>query len=382
MRRRAAHVLVAGVSARAIAEAATRAGYRVTAIDAFGDADLCALPGARSVALPRDLGVRWSALAAARASRLFECDAVAYAGGMENHPAAVRLLAAGRALWGSSPAVLRRARDPLALAAALRARGIAAPRVLPAAPSAASRAARARWLVKPRASGGGHGIVPWRRGAPLPPRHVLQERVDGVPGSAVFVADGRRARVLGVTTQLSGDPAFGALGFRYAGSLLASTVTAARAAALVDAVVEELGLRGLGCVDFVALDREPVPIEVNPRWSASMELVERATGRHVFALHARACAGELPPVAPPAGAPVLGKAIVYAREPVAMPDTRAWLGDDSVRDVPHPGERIAAGSPICTVFAAGHDAADCHAALVARAEGVYRAVRPGARRPA
>jgi len=35
--------------------------------------------------------------------------------------------------------------------------------------------------------------------------------------------------------------------------------------------------------------------------------------------------------------------------------------------VPHPGESIAAGRPICTVFASGSDAAGCEASLAARA---------------
>jgi len=41
------------------------------------------------------------------------------------------------------------------------------------------------------------------------------------------------------------------------------------------------------------------------------------------------------------------------------------------RDIPHPGERIAEGRPICTVLAAGGDALACHAALVDRAARVY-----------
>ena len=37
------------------------------------------------------------------------------------------------------------------------------------------------WLAKPFASGGGRGIERWDGGA-VPPRHYLQERIDGVPG--------------------------------------------------------------------------------------------------------------------------------------------------------------------------------------------------------
>jgi predicted ATP-grasp superfamily ATP-dependent carboligase len=143
-----------------------------------------------------------------------------------------------------------------------------------------------------------------------------------------------------------------------------------RAAALASAVTEEFGLVGLNGIDFIARDGVPYPLEVNPRWCASMELVERASGVSVFATHAAACAeGRLPASAAfamPRSA-VIGKAIVFARADRCMGDTRAWLGDDTVRDVPQPGRRIPTGSPMCTVFATGPDVAACREALIRRA---------------
>ena len=96
-----ARVLILGVSTRAMAQSAVRAGFRVICVDAFGDLDLPA--GARSIALPRDLGVPYGAKAAMNASRDIDCDAVAYVADLENHPAAVCALATGRALWGNPP---------------------------------------------------------------------------------------------------------------------------------------------------------------------------------------------------------------------------------------------------------------------------------------
>ena len=67
----------------------------------------------------------------------------------------------------------------------------------------------------------------------------------------------------------------------------------------------------------------------------------------------------------------VGKSIVYARHDLTCGDTEPWLGDASVRDVPHPGERIPAGRPVCTVFAEGADTGTCYDALVRRADVVY-----------
>lgn len=388
MAERAPEVLIVAVSARALAESAAAAGYRVSAVDGYGDLDLRAR--ARALSLRRDLGVPYSARAAVAAAGRFGCPVVAYASNLENHPRELRRLMAGRALWGNPPEVVARVRDPLGLARALGRRGLAVPRVAAAA-AAADR--RLEWLVKPRRSGGGHGIAAWRPAAPLPRGCYLQERIDGIPGSIVFAADGRTAVPLGVSRQLVGEADFGAAGYRYSGSLLAGgpvplfdrEADLVRAAiALAEAVVEEFRLVGVSGVDFVARDGVPYPVEVNPRYSASMELVELAHGISVFDLHARGSRspGGLSAVSSPIGKPlrgVIGKAVVFARAAGRAGDLRRWWREGVVRDVPHPGEAIAPGRPICTVFAEADDPAACREALARRAAGIYRAVEPGTR---
>jgi predicted ATP-grasp superfamily ATP-dependent carboligase len=150
--------------------------------------------------------------------------------------------------------------------------------------------------------------------------------------------------------------------------------------------VTEFDLVGVNCIDFIARDGIAMPIEINPRWSASMELVERAHGVSVFGVHAAACAAsELPTFDLTRGdtdTPVTGKAIVFARHDVICGDTAAWLGDTSVRDVPHPGEHIPAGRPVCTVFASSRDADSCHTALIARANRLYETLESWASVPA
>jgi predicted ATP-grasp superfamily ATP-dependent carboligase len=377
-------VLVAGVSTRAAAESAARAGFAVTAIDSFADLDQHA--SVHALALPR----RFTAQAAARAARNIECDAVAYGSNFENHPSAVSMLAAGRALWGNAPAVLRRVRDPVLLAQTIGRRGFPVPAVHSGEPGTWNlEPGTRRWLVKPLASGGGHRVRPWQPTKGLPRGCYLQEFVEGTPGSVVFVAAGGRAVPLGITRQLVGERAFGAAGYRYCGNILEAAGDAGPACALARVVAEEFGLVGVNSIDFVAKDASSYAIEVNPRWSASMELVELAYGLSVFGVHAAACAdGTLPTfdlVEARRGASPLGKAVVFAHRDVMVGDTRAWLARAAlpadparpalevaqVRDVPHSGEKIAAGRPVCTVFATGRDAASCHAALVERAERVY-----------
>jgi predicted ATP-grasp superfamily ATP-dependent carboligase len=201
----------------------------------------------------------------------------------------------------------------------------------------------------------------------------------GRPGSVVFVADGKRAVVLGLTRQLVGDGRLGVHGFRYCGSLLGNPgdlflrgeELIEPAGALIAEVTAQFGLMGLNCLDFIARDGVPYPIEVNPRYSASMELIERAYGLSMFKTHINAFIGTLP-TAPHPRADTEGKAIVFARRDVALGDTRAWLDGAYFADIPHPGERIRRGHPICTVFAKANNSAACQRLLLKRASSVYR----------
>jgi len=370
-----AHVLIVGVSTRAMAESAARAGYRVTSIDAFGDLDQHA--GVHALSLPRDMGVAFSADAVVDAAAAIDCDAVAYLSPFENHPSALERLARGRTLLGNPPEAVRPARDPRLLASALGNR-------------------TGRWLLKPIASGGGHGIRHWTPGDPIPAGWHVQPFIDGTPGSIIFVAARGRAVPLAVTRQLVGDAAFGADGFRYCGSIVTALLPVATsttselfhsASELAAHFTRQLNLVGVNCVDFVARDDVAHAIEINPRWSASVELVERATGTSMFGVHARACLeSELPSLDArherDDSAWTLGKAILFARHDVTCGDTRDWLGDTSIRDVPHPSEHIPAGRPVCTIFASGHDVTSCYAALVARAERVHEQLESWASVPA
>jgi predicted ATP-grasp superfamily ATP-dependent carboligase len=368
-------VLIVGVSTRAAAESAARAGYEVTAIDAFGDRDQHA--GVRVRSMPRDVGTAFTPSAVARVARGVGRDATVYLSGFENHPRAVAGLARGGAVWGNAPDVLRRVRDPDALADVLRRRGLPGPATRRTAPPGGET----RWLQKPLASGGGHGVRVWRGGR-VPPRAYLQEYVEGVPAAVAFVADGERAAILGITRQLVGERAFGASGFRYCGSVwstagddaIASPGLAGACARVAGAVVEAFGLVGVGGIDVMVWGERALPVEVNPRWTGSLEVLERARGDSVFAAHAAACRERRLPdsrTAAPGAERAVGKAVVFSRADVTIGDTSAWLADPDVRDVPHEGERIAAGRPVCTVFAEGRRHEDCRSGLVARAGRIY-----------
>jgi predicted ATP-grasp superfamily ATP-dependent carboligase len=316
-----------------LADLAMRDGHRVAAFDLFGDLDL-RRSGARVVTgggLAELVDVAMQTAASG----------VVYGASFENHPALVERLAARHPVLGNPAAALRAARDPQRLAHA----GVLHPRTLAAAPADRS----GRWLRKPLRGGGGIRVRAWRGGA-LPAGTVVQERIDGVACSAAAVGDGIDAVVLGVSEQLLGLRAFGVRGYRWCGNLVPPRVPTAalleQARAICSRLAGAFGLRGLFGVDLVWDGERAWTVEVNPRPTASLEVMH---DDGLFDAHVRACAGELPRIrAERDGA--AGKAVLFATEDVVVGDSERWL-ERGVRDVPHPGERIAAGRPICTVVA-------------------------------
>ncbi|WP_439620236.1 ATP-grasp domain-containing protein [Gemmata sp.] len=289
---------------------------------------------------------------------------VIYTGGLENHPRVVAELAASHELWGTAPDALERVRDPHQLFPALAAAGFAVPMLVPRdAPCPVT----GLWLRKPIRSGGGLDIRFARPGESATPNHIFQEFIDGRPLSAVC---GESAVLTGVTEPLAGEPWLHARDFAYCGNVGPVPTDRNLEGELLNlyrALVADVGLRGLFNVDFILRDGRVVPIEVNPRYSASTEVLEHALGRSVFV--------PLPPRR--TGPQSVGKAIYYAPHDLSFPASGPWDADlaapfdpwrlPAYADVPAPGTVVPSGHPVISIFAPGQSAAECRERLQSRA---------------
>jgi uncharacterized protein len=331
-------VLVVAVSARMLAQLAVADGYEVIGLDRFGDVDLRRVAGG-TTAHGND--------ALTRLAEDVEADAVVYGAGFENRPDLVRRLAAGRELLGTPPDLLPGVRDPWAVAAAARAAGARAPETRSA--GKLPRTEPRTWLRKPRQSGGGRGVRTWAGGT-LRPTEILQRRVHGLSCSAVAIADGKRAAVLGVTEQLHRSG-----GFAWMGNVVPPRLPGGELAELegqLGEVCQEVawrfGVRGGFGVDAVWDGRHAWVLEVNPRAPASLELF----GPGMFEAHVRGARGLGLPKRSAARAGV--KLVLFAHRDLRAPDS-TWWPADLVRDIPHAGEEIKPGAPVCTVVSTSAD---------------------------
>ncbi|MGC8873735.1 MAG: ATP-grasp domain-containing protein [Chloroflexia bacterium] len=369
-------ILVVGLSTRACVESAVRSGYDVISLDAFGDLDLEGL--CPSYSLRRDFGIPFRAAGLFSASRQIPHEALVYSSSLENYPAVVRRFAREVRILGNPAEVLARVRHWPTLFGALSEAGFRVPETI-YDPQVRTADARKTWLRKPVRSGGGYRNAFWDPGTPVGRGFLLQEYLPGLPGSASFVANGEACVLIGLTEQLIGRPEMDASGFAYCGNILPlpdardpvkGSAVLRQVREIARYLTQTFHLVGVNGFDFILSD-EIVLLEVNPRYSASMELVEQAYGLPVFKLHMQAVLeGRLPDfdlAAPLSEGPFYGKAILYAREGFRAPDTRDWL-HRGIRDVPHPGEEMPRGGPVCTLFATAPTRDACFAGLVELAE--------------
>jgi predicted ATP-grasp superfamily ATP-dependent carboligase len=343
-------VLLVAVSARMLAELAVADGYEVVALDRFGDVDLRAVAPAATAPTSDQL--------ASLAERV-EADAVVYGAGFENRPDLVARLARGRELLGTPPELLAAVRDPWAVGEAARAVGVRAPetRSIDRVPiqagggSVGGSGSGGGWLRKPQQGGGGRGVRRWAGGA-LRPAEILQRRVHGLSCSALAIGDGRRAVLLGLTEQLHRRRSFQWIGNvtppRLAEPELASLD--AQLGAVCGEVAARFGVRGAFGVDAIWDGRHAWVLEVNPRPTAALELF----GPGSFEAHVRGARGV---AIPTAGGPATArcgkvKLVLFADRDLRAPDP-GWWPEGLVHDLPHGGEVINRGAPVCTLIADG-----------------------------
>lgn len=372
-------ILLVGLSTRAIAESASQGGYEFMTLDYFGDRDQ--RERVRNYSLLRDFQKPFSTCALLETSRSLKFDSVVYIANLENHPGTVQKLGARAELLGNPADILRQVRDWRQMRRICHEEGI------PCAPTLFRGEERAamlggRWLLKAVRSGGGHSIHFWN-GEPLDADHLLQRYIPGRSASAVFASNGKNSVVLGISEQLIGLSELGARRFMWCGNILPLPLKTAQweaLAAKVEAMAAHLtrrfGLQGVNGFDFIVAEEPhsspcPVLVEVNPRFTASMELVERACGLNIFSVHLEALAGRLPAfsLAQHFQNRYFGKGIVFARRTLTIPDGIGGLASNR-RDIPYPGDRIKAGHPVCTVLAEGNEPGSCLDGLLANAAAV------------
>jgi uncharacterized protein len=361
--REGSSLLIASVSGRALAEAARRAGFTPLVADFFADADTQDAAHACRKLTGLARGFRWRSLYPALCTLAELAPSpvlgLVYGSGFEDRPELLRLISRRWPLLGTAAAAVAGLKSPEDFFGTLDRLGIAHP------PTQSEPPARGgRWLVKKRGGAGGSHIAPRRIGKAKP--HIyFQERAVGRAVSALFVANGSEARVLGFSEQWTSP--LPARRWRYGGAVGPATLSpslARKMTATVKKLARAYPIKGLASADFLLCDEVPLLLEINPRPGATLDIFDRGR-RPLLSLHIEAAHdGKLPARARELRG-AMACTIVYAARRGQAPSDGVWPA--WVADRPKPSEWIDKSRPICTVSArAGTAAAARHLAELRR----------------
>ncbi len=348
-----AAILIAAASARALAGAARRAGYLPLVVDFFCDTDTCdAAPAHRLVEDGLDLGFRRDTLLPALDALADPNEPIGfvYGAGFEDRADLLDEIGTRWRLFGNPPDVVRRVKDPPALAALCERLGIAHPETRLSRP-----ADPAGWLSKSIGGSGGSHVTPASTTRECDAGAIYYQRVaTGDPVSVLFLGDGREAQVIGTSRQWTaparGEP------FRYGGCLRPAELSAKVADRLDEAaheVTRACGLVGLVSIDFLVEDDEVTLVEINPRPGATLDIFEDDHGSLVHA-HVEACLGRLPRE-PFRFDGAAAAAVAFSRREIASMPPLDW--PDWAADRQRPHTLLPADAPLCTIKAVGAEPA-------------------------
>ena len=369
-------LLIVGASGRAAAMSAVRAGFRPWVVDLFGDEDLREL--AHEHRLIRDYGKVFAAIAD------WPWMPWLGTGAIENHPGLIRRISKDRPFWGNSAGVMELVRNPSVLATTLTKAGCPSLAIwqddTPPPPDG-------EWMLKPLHSAGGQGVFIWNQETAgsqaaeltLNRPHYFQERAVGEGVSAVFLSDKRETSLIGISRLLLANDPTSQFGY---GGMIGPVKLPGSAEGQItrqgEVVGKSFGLRGLWGMDFIEDGSTAWATEVNPRYTASVEIYEYATGVPLLSEHRRAFEtpqkdfrNELQPNADSLKPTLVGKVVVYAERDLIIPPWGDWPTKrdaflpelPTLADRPSEGSRVPRGFPICSLLAAAESENSCRREL-------------------
>lgn len=340
------------MSARPFVEAAQRAGYRVTAIDAYADTETLALAELSLLVDYDQQGFKADALLSA----VNDLDANQYLGfvygsGFEAQPELLQKISTKIPLLGNTAATVAKVKTASSFFASLQKLNIPFPNVVDCLPAEPKQ----RYLRK-SATGNGGTHISWVKKASqsLASNCYYQEHISGCSVSLLFLADGNSVEVIGFNEQWLSPSV--AMPFRYGGAVSQlHLATAIQQQLIISAkkITLAFGLLGLNSLDAIVAKNIAYILEINPRLSATVALYAES---NLLQQHILACLGQSPSIAMSVKE-ASAHAIVYAPTDLKIITGLAW--PSWVVDIPDTTKKntvIKEGEPVCMVVAQSEDA--------------------------
>lgn len=338
-------ILIIALSARAYAIAAKQAGYQVTVIDGFADAQTqgCA-DKVLTVNFDGTGFIADDMLNVIKQLDSNQYQGFVYGSGFDGKADLLQEVANYLPLIGNTVDTLRAIRHKDTFFSALQKLSIRHPQVVDIVPAAG------HYLKKSINGCGGTHISFAHQGDVLSDGEYFQQYIEGRSVSLLFVACTNAIEVIGFNEQWVSESQLAP--FRYGGTVgqvqLAKDVQQQLMQA-ARALTVEFGLKGLNSLDTVVANDIAYVLEVNPRLSATFDLYE---GINLFERHISA-AQRMLIEEKATSSESKAHAVIYAQKEIEFEQNFAW--PDWATDTPviSGGISINPNQPICTVLASG-----------------------------
>ena len=350
-----ATLILIGASVRALAFSCIRAGYQPWCIDLYADEDLT--KNCPTTLITKSFPDEISDLI-----KTAPKVPILYTGGLENHSALLQLLSAERTVLGITGNTLTNLRNTPEFYNLLKSKQINTPTIIT---STKDLNKETSYLRKPKYRSGGLGIKPFD-----PSKQTMvddadfyyQKFIKGESRSAIFCFNESDFELLGTSIQSSGTQSLHASDFLYSGNMGPVNPCASELKDLQTIgkiISSNYRPRGLLGMDYIINESRVYPLEINPRYTASMEVLELALGQNFITKHMQAFGFKTICENPAHTEPsVIGKAIYYAPHDVLISEDVPWVSTEAnprlfspFADIPRANSAIDKGSPVVTIFA-------------------------------
>lgn len=374
------NLLVIGIDTVAIAKSATSTGYKVYAVDFFGDLDLKRICFSCKSIVKQKRGKSCGKMESKLKSETFlnmakallkehNIDAILLSSGLDDDFEVLNELNNMAPILGNSPKIIEKVRERHSFFEELERLGVEYPAttIVKNAYEAKNAAEKMGYPVvfKPAKGFGGANIRVVRDsgGVEKAFNHisevseyvVVQKFIDGIHASVSFLAADDGVKVLTLNEQLLGlrflhqeEP------FGYCGNIVplkCSKRVIERCKYIAEKIALHFGLKGSNGIDLViSKSGNPYVVEVNPRFQGTFECVEKVLKINLVESHINACLhGSLPSIKEQASI-CCTRLILYAPRRITVPDLTVF---PETRDIPFPEAIIEKGEPLCSIITEG-----------------------------
>ncbi len=192
-----------------------------------------------------------------------------------------------------------------------------------------------------------------------PKEWLIQEYIEGIPVSCTVISNGKECTVISINRQIIGEEFLNPpKNFLYCGNIVPSGLSESEERKIVEisiALTKELGLKGINGFDFVIKDKVPFFMECNPRIPGSIRASESALDLNLLDLHIKSFTiKEWKQISKLIKSSTFKcfstKLVVFAPKTIEKSSINKINKLNFVHDKTDPTRNVLKGEPLCTIL--------------------------------